>query len=76
LIDSEALIAVLAVYRDHAGAFSDDDLRLLELLAPRLASSLVEPSIADEDLAAPAAPSVPPSASPSLKLVKRAATFA
>jgi putative nucleotidyltransferase with HDIG domain len=74
LIDSEALIAVLAVYRDHAGAFSDDDLRLLELLAPRLASSLVEPSIAEEDAALPASP--PPSALPSLKLVKRAATFA
>jgi putative nucleotidyltransferase with HDIG domain len=75
LVDSDALIAVLAVYRDHAGAFSDDDLRLLELLAPRLASSLVEPSIADED-AALAAPAPPPSATPSLKLVKRAATFA
>jgi GAF domain-containing protein len=42
LAEGHTLIAVLALYRDTAGAFSDDDLRLVELLTPRLASSLVE----------------------------------
>jgi putative nucleotidyltransferase with HDIG domain len=75
LIDSDALIAVLAVYRDRPGAFSDDDLRLMELLAPRLASSLIEPSIAEEDapMPGPAIVAPPPS---NLKLIKRSATFA
>ncbi len=75
LIESESLIAVLAVYRERPGAFSEDDLRLLELLAPRLASSLIEPSIADEDAAFTAPVSVPP-ATAGLKLVKRSASFA
>ena len=42
LFEGEALTAVLALYRDRPAAFSDDDVRLVELLAPRLASSLVE----------------------------------
>jgi putative nucleotidyltransferase with HDIG domain len=42
LVDGDALISVLALYREGAAAFSDDDVRLVELLAPRLASSLVE----------------------------------
>ena len=44
LIEGESLVAVLALYRERPGSFSDDDLRLLELLAPRLASSLLEPA--------------------------------
>ena len=77
LVDSDALIAVLAVYRERASAFSDDDLRLLELLAPRLASSLLEPAMAEEDGASLNTPSVTPPTSPSsLKLVKRSASFA
>lgn len=70
LIEGDALVAVLALYRDRTNGFSDDDLRLMELLAPRLASCLVDPLIADEDAAAvaAAAPSVPP-----LRLLKRSA---
>jgi hypothetical protein len=74
LVESDALVAVLAIYRERPSAFSEDDLRLLELLAPRLASSLVEPAISDDDVpaAVPApAPLVVPS---SLKLVKSGAT--
>ncbi len=68
LMEGDALVAVLALYRDRANGFSDDDLRLMELLAPRLASCLVDPLIADEDAAAivAAAPSAPP-----LRLLKR-----
>ena len=42
LVDGTTLVGVLAVYRDRPSAFSEDDARLIELLAPRLASSLVE----------------------------------
>jgi GAF domain-containing protein len=42
LVEGNTLIAVLTLYRETLGAFSDDDLRLGELLTPRLASSLVE----------------------------------
>jgi putative nucleotidyltransferase with HDIG domain len=73
LMEGEALVAVLALYRDRAGAFSEDDLRLVELLAPRLASSLVEPSIIEEE----AAP-IPHNTAPAqvLRLVPRNATSA
>jgi putative nucleotidyltransferase with HDIG domain len=49
LMDSEALVAVLALYGDKSGAFSDDDVRLVELLAPRLASALVVPAMDEEE---------------------------
>ena len=42
LVEGTALVAVLAVYRDRPFAFSEDDARLTELLAPRLASSLAQ----------------------------------
>jgi GAF domain-containing protein len=42
LVEGTTLVAVLAVYRDRPFAFSEDDARLIELLAPRLALSLVE----------------------------------
>jgi len=67
LLEGDSLVAVLALYRERGGAFSEDDLRLLELLAPRLASTLIESAIAEED-----ADVVAPSA-PNLRLVSRTA---
>jgi GAF domain-containing protein len=49
LVDSDALIAVLALYSKDLLAFSDDHLRVLELLAPNLAASMIDAVIADED---------------------------
>lgn len=49
LVESDALVAVLAIYSMHAAAFSDDHLRLLEVLSARLAAALVDAAIADED---------------------------
>jgi GAF domain-containing protein len=49
LVDSDAVIAVLALYSKELLAFSDDHLRVIELLAPRLAASMVDAVIADED---------------------------
>jgi putative nucleotidyltransferase with HDIG domain len=40
LVDGGALAGVLALYRADANAFSDDHVRLLELLAPRMAAPL------------------------------------
>jgi putative nucleotidyltransferase with HDIG domain len=49
LVDSDALVAVLAIYSKTAAAFTEDHLRLLEVLGPRLAAALVDAAIADED---------------------------
>lgn len=49
LVDSDALVAVLALYSRTTGGFTEDHLRLLEVLGPRLASALVDAAIADED---------------------------
>jgi len=49
LIESDAVIAVLALYSKDLLAFNDDHLRVLELLAPRLASSMIDTIIAEED---------------------------
>ena len=49
LIESDALVAVLALYSKTMFGFTDDHLRLLEVLAPRLANALVDAAIADED---------------------------
>jgi GAF domain-containing protein len=49
LIDSDAVIAVLALYSKELLAFNDKHLRLLELLGPNLAISMVDAVIADED---------------------------
>jgi hypothetical protein len=76
LIEGDALVAVLALYRDRPNGFSDDDVRLLELLAPRLASCLVDPVIAEEDKAAAAAAAPPATvvtAAPALRLVRQPA---
>ena len=49
LVDSDAVIAVLALYSTELLAFSDDHMRVIELLTPRLAASMVDAVIADED---------------------------
>jgi GAF domain-containing protein len=49
LVDSDALIAVLALYSKELLAFTEDHLRILELLAPKLAASMIDAVIADED---------------------------
>jgi len=69
LLEGESLVAVLSLYRERSGSFSEDDLRLLELLAPRLASTLIESAIGEEDtdVAAPSAPN--------LRLVARGAAL-
>jgi putative nucleotidyltransferase with HDIG domain len=65
LIESDALVAVLALYSKTVAGFTDDHLRLLEVLAPRLANALVDAAIADED-----SQMFPPSGTRSLKLVQ------
>ena len=60
LVESEALIAVFAVYSTQPGAFSEDHERLLELLSPRLTTSLLDAVLAEEQEAStPAAPVAP-----------------
>ena len=48
LVDSEVVVAVLAFYAETPDAFSDDHLRLLDLLAPRLARSLAGAAAEEE----------------------------
>ncbi len=62
LVESDALVAVLSLYSKDLLAFSDDHARVLELLGPRLASSLIDAVIAEEDAAVVK--------SPALRLVK------
>jgi len=54
LIESDAVIAVLELYSKDLLAFSDDHSRVIDLLAPRLAASMVDAVIADEDMLYPA----------------------
>lgn len=70
LVESDAVIAVLSLYSKDLLAFTDDHVRVLELLAPRLASSLVDAVIAEEDADVAAAPVVK---TPALRLVKSSA---
>jgi len=49
LVESDALVAVLALYSKNTAGFTDDHLRLLEVLSPRLAFALVDAAISDED---------------------------
>jgi len=56
LVDSDAVIAVLALYSKDLLAFSDDHVRVIELLAPRLAASMIDAVIADEDTVYPSSP--------------------
>jgi GAF domain-containing protein len=62
LVESDAVIAVLALYSKELLAFTDDHVRVLELLGPRLANGLIDAAIADEDSLV--------SRSPVLRLVK------
>ena len=67
LVESEALIAVFALYSTEPSAFSDGHERLLELLSPRLTTSLLDAVLLEEqDAVAPATPAPPP-----LRLVSR-----
>lgn len=63
LVESDAVIAVLSLYSKDLLAFTDDHVRVLELLAPRLAASLVDAVIAEEDTDVP-------EKAPPLRLVK------
>jgi hypothetical protein len=63
LVEGDSLVAVLALYRSRRDGFSEDDLRLAELLAPRVSASLDAAIDADDVISQPAA-------LPSLKLVK------
>jgi putative nucleotidyltransferase with HDIG domain len=49
LVESDALVAVLGIYSKSVAAFTEDHLRLLEVLSSRLAAALVDAAIADED---------------------------
>lgn len=49
LVEGDALVAVLALYSRNTGGFTEDHVRLLEVLSPRLAAALVNAAIADED---------------------------
>ena len=49
LIESDAVVAVLALYAQELLGFTEDHLRILDLLAPNLAMSLLDAVIADED---------------------------
>ena len=51
LVESDAIIAVLSLYSKDLLAFTDDHARVLELLGPRLASSLIDAVIAEEEAA-------------------------
>jgi putative nucleotidyltransferase with HDIG domain len=62
LVESGAVVAVLALYRAEAQAFSDDHVRLLELLAARLCGPLSVAIAADPAASQPS----------SLTLVRRA----
>ena len=52
LVDADARVAVLSVYSERPQAYTDDDVRLVELLSPRLASTLLQSVNAEEEPAA------------------------
>jgi GAF domain-containing protein len=49
LVESDALVAVLGIYSTTAAAFTEDHLRLLEVLSSRLGAALIDAAIDDED---------------------------
>jgi GAF domain-containing protein len=55
LVDSDAVIAVLALYSKELLAFTDDHVRVIELLAPGLAALMIDAVIAEEDRLVPEA---------------------
>ena len=69
LLAPDGLVAVLVLYRSERDGFAEDELRLVELLAPRLAVALEYAIEAEESMAHPA----PTLAQQSLKLVKSGA---
>ncbi len=68
--EADALIAVLSLYSEERSAYTDDHLRVLDLIAPRLACALVESAIADEEAAWPGSQAA--ASSGPLRLVRRA----
>jgi putative nucleotidyltransferase with HDIG domain len=68
LTEGGALIAVLSMYAERPQAYTEDHVRLVELLAPRLASALIESAITEEEAAVAA-----PTATPALRLVSSGA---
>jgi putative nucleotidyltransferase with HDIG domain len=62
LLAGDKVIAVIALYSTAAAAYRDDNVRLLDLLAPRLASALGSATAPEFESSAPA---------PSLRLVTR-----
>ena len=66
LLDTDSLVAVLAIYSTRPDAFGEDHARLLEVLGPSLAATLVDAVIADHDSAAAA-----PNPTAPLTLVQR-----
>jgi putative nucleotidyltransferase with HDIG domain len=66
LVESDAVVAVLALYSKTTDGFTEDHLRLLEVLGPRLASAFVDAAIEDEDSRLCSASALRP-----LKLVQR-----
>lgn len=72
--EADALVAVLSMYSERKGAYSDDHLRVLDLIAPRLACALVESAIAEEEAAWPGPQTASPPASRRLRLVGPAAS--
>jgi putative nucleotidyltransferase with HDIG domain len=59
LVASETLVAVLALYRSKPESFSEDEVRLVELLAPRLAAALATAIAAEDGMPQPVAPAPP-----------------
>jgi GAF domain-containing protein len=53
LIMSDAVIAVLSLYSKDLLAFTDEHVRILELLGPSLAASFIDAVIDDEDALCP-----------------------
>jgi putative nucleotidyltransferase with HDIG domain len=68
LVSGDQLVAVLTLYRTRRNGFTEDDLRLAELLAPRVAASLTAAIDVDAEEAV-----ARPAAVPSLKLVRTGA---
>ncbi len=65
LVNGDHFVGVLALYRARRNGFTEDDLRLLELLAPRVAASLNAAIDVETDDAV-----AQPAAAPSLKLIR------
>ena len=65
LVDGDQFVAVLSLYRVRRNSFTEDDLRLVELLAPRVAASLNAAIDIDTDDAV-----AQPAAAPSLRLIR------